>query len=139
MLFAFVGFVVGCHLAGFSFIAAGAGHGTYTVMGLFSSPLGLGQNALIALFGTPVVWSLIFGLLPGVRCRAGRVAFLSAILSHYAAIPVILGKGSQFGDWYYAEKHWWVVALAAWLYMLCQAALWTVFFVLARGSQAIQQ
>jgi hypothetical protein len=49
---AVIGFFFGAALAFFGLLAAGAGHGTYVLLGVISSPLALTDLILVALFGT---------------------------------------------------------------------------------------
>jgi hypothetical protein len=107
--------------------AAGAGHGTYVVMGLYSSPLGLTQEIVIALFGTPVLWCVAGALVGVVRYWPPRIAFLIAMAVHYGALPLILASGSVFGDWSHAERYPDVVIFGVIAYAVGQLILWVLF------------
>lgn len=121
------GFCYGLALLAFGFVATGAGHGTYVILGLSSSPLGLTQNIPVALFAAPVLWCTIGVLLGRVTSRVGRGLFLATMLAHYAALPFILGPKSYFGDWANVAKLPRFVAAALAVYGAGQLGLWIVF------------
>jgi hypothetical protein len=127
LLYGIAGFFYGIGLLCIGIGAAGAGHGTYVVMGLYSSPLGLTGEITIALFGTPVVWCATGALVGAVRYWPWRIAFLIAMAVHYAALPIILSEGSPFGDWSYAEKHASTVTFGVSVYVAGQLVLWILF------------
>src|SRR5687767_11908630 len=85
----FYGIVLTCIGVG----AAGAGHGTYVVLGLYSSPLSLTQTIPVALFGTPLLWSIAAALVSAVRHWPARIVFLIAMAVHYGALPFVLASG----------------------------------------------
>lgn len=131
MTLALEGFLYGLALAFTGLMAAGAGHGTHVLIGLYASPLSLAPNVLLAVFGTPLLWCIIGVLLAGTPKRGWTVAFLVAMLAHYVSLPLVLKDGNAFGDWEYAAKVWdnsWqFVLLAIGLYLLAQVGIWYIF------------
>lgn len=127
--FAGLGLGYGLLLMFVSFLAAGIGHGTYTVMGLCSSPLGLFGSILIALFGIPVVWCCIGILLAMATpsCRWALLAFPGVMLLHYLALASILATG-EFADWGYVRRVQEMFWGGIFLYLAGQAGIW-LFFV----------
>src|SRR5438128_1335235 len=67
LLGAVTGLGYGAVLAFLGLVATGAGHGSYVLIGLCSSPLGLTQSIPLALFGTPVFWAIVGALFGGMR------------------------------------------------------------------------
>lgn len=135
-LFVVAGLVYGLALASIAVVAAGAGHGTYVLLGLCSSPLGLMQNVAVALLGTPVMWCLVAALLSAAKKPGCKAAFLAAMVAHYAALPIVLSGWSNFGDWEYAEKVPASVTFGAAVYAAGQVALWAAFALGSRVSSA---
>jgi len=127
MTVALYGFLYGLVLAGIGLMAAGAGHGTYVLLGLYASPLSLMQNIALAIFGSPVLWCIIGGLLAGTGKRGWTIIFLVAMLTHYVSLPWVLMDGNTFGDWEYVAKVWWFVLLGIGVYVVGQVILWIVF------------
>ena len=131
MTLALEGFLYGLALAFFGVMAAGAGHGTYVLLGLYASPLSLVPNVPLAVFGIPLLWCIIGVLLAGTPKRVWTVAFLVAMLAHYVSLPLVLKDGNTFGDWEYVAKvwdnSWFFVLLCIGLYVLAQLVIWYVF------------
>jgi hypothetical protein len=132
-ILAAIGFCYGAVLAFLGLVAAGAGHGTYVIIGLSSSPLGLTQNIAVAFFGAPFLWCLIGALLGETRRRIPRAIFLATMLAHYAAIPIILGR-DYFGDWDRLGRASEVAAIALAVHALGQLVLWGLFALELRDS-----
>ena len=138
-----VGLAYGLALAVMGVMAAGAGHGTYVVIGLASSPFGLLQNVVIGLLGAPVLWGIAGLLLSAVRDSAWRAVFLAVMFAHYGGLLLVLFRPSPFADWSHASKMPEFVAEVIGFYIVGQTALWATFaFVLRRsetgGSESSQ-
>ncbi len=124
-----VGFVYGVILGYLSFLTAGAGHGTYVMVGMSSAPLGL-LGTLAAIFGPPLLWAGVGALLASLDRRGARRWFIVFMLVHYLSGVALLST-EPFGDWEYVGRVVgampWVVA--AWLatYGLGQAVIWLAF------------
>jgi hypothetical protein len=125
-----VGFAYGCALLALGFILAGAGHGTFVFIGLFSAPVGLAQNVPMALLALSSLWA-IMAVLAGSSDRWRlRLVFLCVMCSHYFSLPWILSGRSKFADWEYMKKipdGW--IGLALGVYGAGQLALWGLFLV----------
>jgi hypothetical protein len=130
-IYAVIGLCYGIHLAFLAFLAAGAGHGTSVLIGLFSSPLGLMQRigGPLTFLSIPVVWCVIGGLLGAMNRRVPRALFLAAMIAHYAALPIILGESSEFGDWGYVKRAAGAVLVGVAGYALGQIAIWALFAI----------
>jgi hypothetical protein len=126
-LMAATGFGYGLVLALIGLIGAGAGHGTYVLLGMYASPLSLMQHIALAVFGLPVLWCLISALLAGTTKRGWMIAFLVAMLAHYVSLPWVLKEGETFGDWEYAAKIWGFVLVGIGVYVVGQVIIWVVF------------
>lgn len=81
----FAGLGYGSALMVLGFVAAGAGHGTYVILRLSSSPLPL-LAAILGIFGGPLVWGTIGGAFAFRRYAFGRRAFVGLLASHYAGL-----------------------------------------------------
>ncbi len=121
------GFAYGLVLLALGVMAAGAGHGTYVVLGMSSSPLGLTDSIPLAILGAPVLWCAVGAVLGRVMLRGFRRLFLGAMVAHYLALPFILSPASKFGDWAYAGKVPERVALGLAVYSAGQLGIWVVF------------
>lgn len=123
------GLLYGLALAFWSFAAAGAGHGTYVVMGLSSSPLGF-LGVPIAIFGSPIFWAFIGFLLSKAHRPSYKLAFLLFIVVHYVIIVPLLAT-QPFGDWEYFSKAWSMIPLAIigglTTYIIGQVAMWFAY------------
>jgi uncharacterized membrane protein YbaN (DUF454 family) len=98
-----LGAVYGTGLAFLGYFAAGFGHGTYTVLGIVSAPMGI-VGILFALISLPFLWTGIFVLLH----RRKRL-FAMAMLLHYLGAMVLLTVprfAESFGDWNYLGRVW---------------------------------
>jgi hypothetical protein len=97
------GFTYGLILCAFSFIAAGYGHGTYTLMGLSSAPVCL-FGVLPALLGCPLLWALIFALV-GTGLKKLRWVFVAVMTLHYGvAVVVLTWPGGFYSNWDYISR-----------------------------------
>jgi hypothetical protein len=123
--YAICGAIYGMGLAALSFLAAGAGHGTYVVLGLASAPLGI-LGITVALIGLPFWWTGLF-----VLARRNQGAFIGAMLVHYLSGAVLLTNhrfADSFGDWNYFAGMWatsraFLVGWFVW-YLAGQMFLW---------------
>ena len=132
---AVAGVLYGMILAAAGITAAGAGHGTFVVIGVASSPLGLFQNVLVAWSGTPVLWCLIGFSLGRVTHYEGRRVFLLLMLAHYGSLFFILRPPSEFADWGYVSRLPGFFAGAIAFYAVGQIALWVAFCVILRKGK----
>jgi hypothetical protein len=127
------GFAYGTLLAMVGMIAAGGGHGTYVLLGLYASPLSLMTlmpfAVGLALFGTPLLWCVVGVLLAGAGNRGRTTALVLIMLAHYASLPVVLRDGNLYGDWSYVERVGALLPFGIGLYVVGQLAIWVVFAV----------
>lgn len=132
-----LGAAYGLALTGFGILAAGAGHGTYVPIGLFSSPLGVAAvlasagprwasltepAMMVVFFGTPLLWAVGFWLCGAESSRARR-GFLIGILAHYAVAVALLAR-EPFGDWSHLTRTGTVSAIGVLVYLVGQTLLW---------------
>ena len=83
---------------------AGAGHGTYTFLGLVSSPFTVfGTLAMsFGLFAAPLQWGALVTLFS--RRVIGRRVLIGYLLLHYVVAEVVLTyKEGPYADWEYAR------------------------------------
>lgn len=120
--FGTIGLVYGVVLAIISMSAAGAGHGTYVLMGIFSAPFGF-FGIPGALVGTIVLW-LMAGWL--IKARQKQYLLLLLII-HYGGIFLILNT-ETFGDFEYFSQIFQhdpsLLILGGIVYVLGQLLLW---------------
>ncbi len=120
--FAAIGFLYGLVLAIFGLMAAGAGHGTYVLTGIFSAPLGL-IGVPAALIGAIILW-LVVGLLIKTSPKKFLVFLL---LIHYGGIFLILNT-ETYGDFKYFARMFLVnpsiLILGLVVYTLGQVLIW---------------
>ncbi len=121
-----LGLIYGAGLTAAGFFAAGAGHGTFTLLALASSPAGLAQfpgTILVA----PVLWALVGWLLSNKKRKR---LLLTIMLLHYAGAVYLLTV-SEYADWdRFAISPSWalkVIVLGFSWYLLGQVVLWILF------------
>src|ERR1051325_4997874 len=138
---AVAGFHYGVFLLFFSFIAAGAGHGTSVVIAVAESPFPVsGPSSVVdTLFGDigdwalaftlviPLFWTVVGALLGASDRSIPRALFLIFMVGHYVGIPLILGPGEGFDGWEYVNRALGAVVIAAAIYVAGQFILWFVF------------
>src|SRR5215467_14292418 len=132
---ALLGFAYGCALTVFGFLAAGYGHGTYTLLALASSPAGVVGLPGMLLLG-PALWAFVGWLLS--RRDRRKTMFLVVMLLHYAGAVYLL-TSSQFADWEIVAGNWERIRFAAvgsycW-YVAGQIVIWITFFMPVRRRQ----
>jgi hypothetical protein len=139
LLCAFIGFGHGSILGGIGFLLAGAGHGTFVFIGVFSAPVGLTQNVLVALFSVSTLWAIMALLAASSDRWRVRLIFLCVMSSHYLSLPAILSAPSKFADWTYMKKlSPAAIGVAFGIYGAGELALWTLFlFQVFRGRQRV--
>ena len=130
-----LGFAYGCALTVLGFLAAGYGHGTYTLLALASSPAGVVGVPGMLLLG-PALWAFVGWLLS--RRGTRKTMFLVVMLLHYAGAAYLL-TSSQFADWEIVTMNWEQIRVAmvgslCW-YAAGQIVIWTTFFMPVRRRQ----
>jgi hypothetical protein len=103
MLGAVCGFTLGIFLTFISFIATGAGHGTYVVLGLCAAPFSALDDVLLALIGVPVFWTCLGGLVGGSGHPVARLIAVVLLLAHFVSAPHVLTQ-TEFADWDYLPR-----------------------------------
>lgn len=127
-----IGLIFGGCFSAIGFVAAGAGHGTYIPIGIFSSPLWI-LGPPVALFGPPFLWAFI-GVLCHEMLESGnkRGLFLIVMGLHFGCLPWIICKsmfanGDYFWDIYKIFPL--EITIGFVLYGLAQAMVWNCFVV----------
>lgn len=134
-----LGLLYGLALAVWSFLLAGAGHGTYVALGLSSAPLGF-LGIAPALLGLPLLWACVGRLLAGANAPPYRRALLAVAAAHYLGATVLLSRDT-FGDWGYLDR----ALVAAPLLVFCgsavyvagQVILWATFFRAGKATSVV--
>jgi hypothetical protein len=139
IIFAVAGLGYGLYLSVFGLAAAGAGHGSYVVTGIVSSPLGLLQNTLIAWVGTPLLWCIVGFCLSETTHRVGRVVFLAMMFAHYGCLFFVLRSPGVFADWHHARKILVEVIEIVCFYAAGQIGIWVVFFMNLRKPRTLPE
>jgi hypothetical protein len=132
------GAVFGVVLAILGMMAAGAGHGTYVLLGASSAPAGIG-GVLPAIIGTPVLWAVV-GWLTASGDR-GQATAAAIVLVHYASAAWLLTR-SPWGDFAYLGDamtafFWGVIAWCV-IYAAGQRFVWRAILYPARPNQPLQ-
>ena len=125
------GFCYGLLLAGWGVVTATGGHGSYVIIGLSSSPLGLSDNIPLTILSAPILWCIVGAILGRVINRPLRKLFLGFMLAHYLALPFILSPASKVGV-AHADRQPGIVAVGLVIYGAGQAILWTIFILRLR-------
>ena len=120
------GLLFGVALAALSFLAAGAGHGIYLLMGASSAPAGI-LGVWAALAGAPVLWTGVGVIFDWVSGPLRRRIIPAILLLHYCGVVVIVSR-DPYGDWAHLFQLWDVAwpLVAGWaaLYAFGQVVLW---------------
>jgi hypothetical protein len=117
--------VYGSILAFLSFVAAGAGHGTYIPLFLSSAPFGL-VGIMAAIAGAPVVWAG-FGALVAPSGRAKWYGLIRALaLAHYVSGLALVAAAEPGMTYLGRVLRISPESVAIWLvvYVVGQVALW---------------
>lgn len=130
-----LGGIYGGFLTVLGIAGAGAGHGTYVIIGVSSSPLGLTQSTILCIFAPVFLWAAVGFLLGLIEYAVCRKILLAVMFAHYAALPIILGQRSKFGDWGYVHREPQFVAASFALYGVGQLVILGVFAVLLNYPQ----
>ena len=109
---------------------AGAGHGTYLLLGIASAPLSF-LGISFSFVGPPLLWTTLWALLPYTNKRPQRQIVAVALVLHYAALLLI-----PFFDLYaegkYIDRVWRaspvIIVMGAALYLLGQIMIWLYWF-----------
>jgi hypothetical protein len=123
-----IGFSCGIGMSALGFLAAGAGHGSYVLLGLFSAPLGEFRSVVVALIGPPFLWSMVGLILGWSRTNwLCRIAFPVLLIIHYLSLFMILSPPSPFADWKYVEKVKSLVIVGFTFYLAGHCFLWILY------------
>ncbi len=124
------GLVYGLSLTGVGVLMAGAGHGTYLLLGVASAPLSF-LGIMFSIVSPPLLWSTLGGLLPYSHKSPQRQILLTALVLHYLAILLLPFFEEYIEEKYLAkalEVNPVVVVLGMALYLLGQAIIWFYWF-----------
>ena len=124
------GLLYGLGLASIGVLMAGAGHGTYLLLGIASAPLSF-FGFFVSLVGPPLLWTGIGGLLPYNHKQPQRRLLVSVILLHYLGV-LLIPFFDQYAEWMYFEKAWGqhpvIVLTGLSLYFIGQIMIWFYWF-----------
>jgi len=127
--------------------AAGAGHGSYLVLMIASSPVGIlgmyaGLAAVPAIFGPFLLWPSILLLLARTRERRHRPTFVTVMVVHYFGIAALPLTTWFRDDWRTVQRHLpeLVVFLAVGLvvYVTGQVLIWRSLARLSVTATAVR-
>jgi hypothetical protein len=118
------GTLYGIGLSLFGFLLAGAGHGTFFLLGLAAAPFSV-FGVLVAFFVPPIIWpAIVWAISAGLLYRT---RFLGFILIHYLSAACLLTL-SGYADGKYVERTWrampTVMLLGIAWYLVGQVVLW---------------
>jgi hypothetical protein len=133
------GFLYGLALTCIGVFLAGAGHGTYLLLGIASAPisfLGIGFSFV----GPPLLWSTVGALLPYTREQSIRQVFAIALLLHYVSLAFV-PLFDIYAEAKYFYKVWTthplMVVVGLGLYLMGQVMIWLYWFIAARESDSL--
>jgi hypothetical protein len=150
VIFTITGVGYGIVLMWFGVLAAGAGHGVFVPLGIFSSPIVIlagvipptpeyqSLAAVTFLLGMALLWGCAGFLSASLAMCSARRGLLALLAVHYLALPVVFHSG----DWGYFPRVWqacpWVLVAGFSIYLVGQATLWVLLlrhFFGARGTE----
>lgn len=124
------GLAYGLGLTGVGVLLAGAGHGTYLLLGVASAPLSL-LGIPVSMVSPPLLWGVIGGLLSHAHKSPQRQILLAAMALHYVAVlllPLFEGYAEEKYIARALEVNPVVVGLGVTLYLLGQVIIWLYWF-----------
>ena len=121
-----VGLAYGLGLTLTGSLLAGAGHGTYLLLGIASAPVSF-LGFIPSIGGPPVLWSAVGALLPYTGRKPQRQVLFGIMLLHYLGVALV-PFFDEFAEWKYFERVWEaypvVVLMGGSLYLVGQIAIW---------------
>ena len=127
---ALCGLLYGLGLTSLGVFMAGAGHGTYLLLGVGSAPLSF-LGFFVSLAGPPLLWTGIGGLLPYARKQPERRLLVIIILLHYLGV-LLIPFFDEYAEWKNFEKAWGenpvIVLTGLSLYFVGQIMIWFYWF-----------
>lgn len=134
-----IGFLYGLGLTFIGLFLAGAGHGTYLLLGIASAPvsfLGIG----FSLVGPPLLWGSVAALLPYTGKKRIRQVFAIAVLLHYVSL-LFVPLFDTYAEAKYFSKVWTtnplMVVVGLGLYLAGQVVIWVYWFNAAKTSDSL--
>jgi hypothetical protein len=126
--FVVVGFLYGLMLSIIGLLVAGAGHGTYALIGAFSAPFGL-LGIPVALLGAIILWSVL-----GLVLAASKMKILLFLMGiHYVGIILVLNT-ETYGDTEYFSKMFEtnpsLIILGLVVYVVGQLLIWLRYLMI---------
>jgi hypothetical protein len=131
------GLVYGLSLTGVGVLMAGAGHGTYLLLGAASAPLSL-LGIPFSMVGPPLLWGVIGGLLSYSHKSPQRQILPAALALHYLGILSLLFFEGYSEEQYISkalEVNPVVVVLGTTLYLFGQVIIWLHWFRVGAGTK----
>jgi hypothetical protein len=132
---AFANFLIGCLLLGLAFLVGGAGHGTSVVALVVASPallwfplLPTSTLIFAAVLTPPIFWGIVGALLGASHRRLPRVLFVVLLLTHYAALPILLTRPND----YRLHRVMGGFLFSMGIYIVYQVGLWVGLFLRLR-------
>jgi hypothetical protein len=124
------GVLFGVGLAVLGFSAAGAGHGTYVLIGASSAPVGV-LGIWAALAGAPIFWAVVGAAFDWLEKPWRNRLVTSVMLLHYAGAVLLLSR-EPYGDWEVLVRLtstlWPFLVSWSLLYFGGQIVIWTALF-----------
>jgi hypothetical protein len=121
-----IGGVYGSSLTVVGVLLAGAGHGTYGLLGVASAPLSF-LGIKFSFVGPLLLWTTLGGLLAYSSKAPHRQIVAVALIVHYVAI-LLLPFFGDYADGKYIGRAWHtnpvMIVAGATLYLLGQVTLW---------------
>ena len=124
------GLLYGLGLTAIGVLMAGAGHGTYLLLGIASAPLSF-LGFFVSLAGPPLLWTAIGGLLPYTRKGPQNRLVVTVMLLHYLGV-IFIPLFGDYAEWKYFAKIWEtdpvIVLTGLSLYLSGQFIIWSYWF-----------
>lgn len=129
------GLLYGLGLTVIGVFMAGAGHGTYLLLGMAAAPLSF-LGILFSIVGSPILWSAVGSLLSYASKNPQRQIVMAVMLLHYLGV-LLLPFFGEYAEWKYFERVWGanpvVVLVGGSLYLAGQIVIWFCWFNAGRS------
>lgn len=122
-----IGFLYGLSLTVLGIALAGAGHGTYLLLGIASAPLSF-FGVVASVVSPPILWATLWAFLAYAATKHRRTIVALALIAHYIGILLVAVYGDEYVDPKYITKVWdanpFMMVIGLGFYVLGQAAIW---------------
>jgi hypothetical protein len=125
-----IGFLYGLSLTVVGVLVAGAGHGTYILLGIASAPASF-LGIIFSVISPSLLWTMVWGILPNIHKSPQRQIFFITLTLHYFSI-LLIPVFEDYSEGKYIVKVWEMhpamIILGFTIYLVGQVMIWLFWF-----------